>query len=92
MCSSLFWGEIWWSVGVVAADEVRPGLVWVVSSSLAAEDGFLSFFLFFFIFFLLRIRVLLPPMSRRSFPSYPGNSTSAGLVEHVLFLTSDSGT
>ena len=29
----------WWSVGVVAADGVRPGLV--LSSSLVMEDGFL---------------------------------------------------
>ena len=26
VCSGLFWGKRWWSVGVVAADGVRPGL------------------------------------------------------------------
>ena len=26
VCSGLFWGERWWSVGVVGADGVRPGL------------------------------------------------------------------
>ena len=26
VCSGLFWGERWWSIGVVAADGVCPGL------------------------------------------------------------------
>ena len=39
ICSGLFWGERWWSVGVVATD--GPILVWVVPSIHAVEDGFL---------------------------------------------------
>ena len=30
--SGLFWGERWWSVGVVAADGVRPGLGCILQS------------------------------------------------------------
>ena len=37
VCSSLFWGERWWSVG----QPMKCVLVWVVSSSLAVEDDFL---------------------------------------------------
>ena len=39
VCSGLFWGKRWWSVGVMVADEKRPGLGY--TSSLAVEDGFL---------------------------------------------------
>ena len=32
VCSNLFWGERWWSVGVMAADGVRPGLGCILQS------------------------------------------------------------
>ena len=32
VCSGLFWGERWWSVGVVAADGVHPGLGCILQS------------------------------------------------------------
>ena len=32
VCNGLFWGERWWSVGVVAADGVRPGLGCILQS------------------------------------------------------------
>ena len=38
-CSGLFWGERWWSVGVVAADGVRPGLGCILQ--FCSGDGFL---------------------------------------------------
>ena len=32
VCSGLLWGERWWSVGVVTADGVRPGLGCILQS------------------------------------------------------------
>ena len=32
VCSGLFWGERWWSVGAMAADGVRPGLGCILQS------------------------------------------------------------
>ena len=32
VCSGMFWGERWWSVGVVATDGVRPGLGCILQS------------------------------------------------------------
>ena len=47
VCSGLFWGERWWSVGVVPADGARPGLGCILQSCSGR-----------WLFFLLWIRVL----------------------------------
>ena len=47
VCSGLFWGERWWSVGVVAADGLCPHLGCILQSCSGR-----------WLFFLLRIRVL----------------------------------
>ena len=39
VCSGLFWGERWWSVGAMAADGVCPGLGCILQS--CVEDDFL---------------------------------------------------
>ena len=42
VCSGLFWGERWWSVGVMAAERVRPGLGCILQSCrgwLSSYDG-----------------------------------------------------
>ena len=41
VCSGLFWGERWWSVGVVLADGARPGLGCILQS---CSGRWLSFY------------------------------------------------
>ena len=41
VCSGLFWGERWWSVGVVATDGVRPGFGCILQS---CSGRWLSFY------------------------------------------------
>ena len=41
VCSGLFWGERWWSVGVAPADGARPGLGCILQS---CSGRWLSFF------------------------------------------------
>ena len=41
VCSGLFWGERWWSVGVVPADGARPGLGCILQS---CSGRWLSFY------------------------------------------------
>ena len=42
VCSGLFWGERWWSVGVMAADGVRPGLGCILQSCSGPHSCFWS--------------------------------------------------